>query len=56
MAKAAEKKKQKKPNKAEQYERFQQAARELGLDDEQSAETFESAFRKIVPPKRKSGR
>jgi hypothetical protein len=41
-----------KPSKKSQYERFQQTVRELGVDDEQSAETFERAFSKIVPPKR----
>lgn len=34
------------------HERFQQAARALGFDDQESAETFERAFIKIVPPKR----
>jgi hypothetical protein len=53
MEKAGEKTKQKKPNKKEQYERFQQAARKLGVDDEESAVTFERAFKKIVPPKRR---
>jgi hypothetical protein len=33
---------------------FQQTARELGVDDEESAEQFEAAFRKIVPPKPRS--
>jgi hypothetical protein len=33
----------------EQYERFREAARELGTDE--SEEAFERAFRKIVPPK-----
>ena len=32
-----------------QYERFREAARELGVDD--SPETFDREFRKIVPPK-----
>jgi hypothetical protein len=53
MEKIATKKKQKeKASKKEQYERFQQTARELGVDDEKSAEAFERAFMKIVPPKR----
>jgi len=52
MAKAAKQKTAAKPkNKREQYERFQQAARDLGVDDEQSAEAFEKAFKKIVPPR-----
>lgn len=38
--------------KQAQYERFQQTARELGVDDEISIESFERAFEKIVPPKR----
>lgn len=33
----------------EQYERFREAARELGTDE--SEEAFERAFRKIVPSK-----
>jgi hypothetical protein len=56
MAKTGAKKKQKKPNKAEQYERFQQTVRELGVDDEESAKNFERAFSKIVPPKRSAPR
>ncbi len=44
--------KQKKPNKKEQYERFRETARELGIDDEESGEAFEIAFKKIIPPKR----
>jgi hypothetical protein len=36
----------------EQYERFRQAARELGTDE--SEEAFERAFRKVVPPKASS--
>ncbi len=32
-----------------QYERFREAARELGTDD--SPEAFDRAFGKIVPPK-----
>jgi hypothetical protein len=52
MAKAATDKKQKrKPSKADQYERFRQTAREHGVDNEESAQEFERAFRKIVPPK-----
>jgi hypothetical protein len=49
MAKAAKPKATAKPNKKDQYERFQKTARELGVDDEGSAETFERAFEKIVP-------
>jgi hypothetical protein len=53
MAKA-EKQKPTKPSKKDQYERFQKTVRDLGVDDEQSAETFERAFAKIVPPRRSS--
>jgi hypothetical protein len=52
MAKTGAKQKQKKPSKEEQYERFQEAARKLGVDNEESAELFERTFEKIVPPKR----
>jgi hypothetical protein len=56
MEKAATKKKQKpKASKKEQFERFQQVARVLGVDDEKSAEAFEHAFAKIVPPKSRAG-
>jgi hypothetical protein len=37
-----------KPSDKEQYERFRQAARELGTDE--SEEAFERAFRKILRP------
>lgn len=53
MAKA-EKPKPEKPSKKDQYERFQQTARDLGVDDQKSAEAFERAFEKIVPAKRPS--
>ncbi|HLH95237.1 MAG TPA: hypothetical protein VKW08_08965 [Xanthobacteraceae bacterium] len=53
MAKAEKPKKTTKPSKKDQYERFQQTARDLGVDDEESAEAFERAFRKIVPQKTK---
>lgn len=53
MEKAGTKKKQKKPSKTEQYERFKETARELDVDDEESKETFERAFSKIVPPKKR---
>ena len=52
MAKAAKSKSRSKLKKNEQYERFQQTARELGVDDEKSVEAFEQAFRKIVPSKK----
>jgi hypothetical protein len=51
MDKSGEKKPAK-PSKKDQYERFQQTARELGVDDDESAATFERAFKKIVPPKK----
>jgi hypothetical protein len=44
-------KKSPKPSKKDQYERFEQAARDLGVDNEESAQKFERAFDKIVPPK-----
>ena len=50
MAKA-EKPKPAKPNKKDQYERFQQTARDLGIDEAEGAEAFERAFEKIVPAK-----
>jgi hypothetical protein len=53
MEKRGEKSQQKKPSKKAQYERFQQTARDLGVDDEQSAQTFERAFEKIMPPRKK---
>ncbi len=40
-----------KPSKKEQYERFKETARELTIDDKNSAQEFERAFGKIVPPK-----
>jgi hypothetical protein len=51
MAKAATPKA--KPSKKDQYERFQNTARDLGVDDEESAQKFERAFEKIVPPRTK---
>lgn len=54
MAKAATPKATAKPSKKEQYERFEKAARDLGVDDEASAEEFERSFAKIVPPKSRS--
>jgi hypothetical protein len=47
----ASKKQKRKPSKNKQYERFQKTARDLGVDNEQSAKAFERAFVKIVPPK-----
>jgi hypothetical protein len=49
MAKAATPKT--KPSKKDQYERFQETARDLGVDDEESAQRFERVFEKIVPPR-----
>jgi hypothetical protein len=42
-----------KPSKKDQFERFQETARDLGVDNEESAEAFEQAFSKVVPPKRR---
>ncbi len=50
MAKAVAKKRGPKKSDKEQYERFVQAARKLGLNE--SMEDFTVKFRKIVPPKR----
>jgi hypothetical protein len=38
-------------SKKDQYERFQQTARDLGIDDKEGATAFEDAFAKIVPAK-----
>jgi hypothetical protein len=54
MEKVGTNKKTKKPSKKDQYERFQEAARDLGVDDEESAKTFERAFKRIVPERRRS--
>jgi hypothetical protein len=54
MARTAKRKTAAKPRgKKDQYERFQQAARDLGVDDDKSVEKFERTFGKIVPPKRR---
>jgi len=52
MAKAEKQKKTAAPSKKRQYERFVEIARKFHVDDEKSAESFELAFKKIVPPKR----
>jgi hypothetical protein len=52
MARAAKPKTAAKPSKKDQYERFQKTARDLGVDDEESARQFERAFEKIVPARR----
>jgi hypothetical protein len=50
MAKHGTKPKPKrKLSKKVQYERFLETARKLGVDE--TSETFEHAFRKIVPPR-----
>ena len=51
MERAAEKQK-KRPKKTdkEQFERFREAARKLGVNE--SMEDFQVKFRKIVPPKK----
>jgi len=54
MADAVKPKTAAKPkSKNDLYERFQQTARDLGVDDESSAERFERAFEKLVPAKRR---
>jgi hypothetical protein len=50
----AKKKPKRKPGKKAQYERFQQTARELGIDDDEAEKKFVRAFEKIVPPKKRS--
>jgi hypothetical protein len=50
MAKAVAKKKRPKKTDKEQYERFVEAARKLGVNE--SMEDFTVKFRKIVRPKR----
>ena len=51
MEKVGTKKPNLKPSKKDQYERFQQTARDLGIDEAEGAEAFERAFEKIVPSK-----
>jgi hypothetical protein len=53
MEETGTKQKQKKPSKKDQYERFQEAARKLGVDNEDGGQAFEAAFAKIVPTRRK---
>jgi hypothetical protein len=50
--KKAASKAKRKPSDKDQYERFRQAARELGTDE--SEEAFDRAFRKIIVEKKKS--
>jgi hypothetical protein len=56
MAKADTSKAKPKPSKKDQYERFQKTARDLGVDDSESAGRFERAFEKIVPVKMRKDR
>jgi hypothetical protein len=50
MGKAGEKQKRTPKNRDKrEYERFVETARKLGCDENE--ETFERAFKKIVPPK-----
>jgi hypothetical protein len=51
MARAEKPKAKPKPSKKTQYGRFVETARQLGADENE--ESFERAFRKIVPPKHK---
>jgi hypothetical protein len=51
MAKAVKPKKTAKPNKKDQYGRFLETVRDLGIDEQKSREAFEQAFKKIVPPR-----
>ncbi len=50
MAKVVAKKKRLKRTDKEQFERFQQAARKLGVNE--SMEDFTVKFQKIIPPKK----
>jgi hypothetical protein len=53
MGKAGEKQKRKpKITDKQQYERFVETARKLGCDE--SEESFDKTFRRIVPPKRRA--
>jgi hypothetical protein len=54
MAKAEKLKAAAKPSKKNQYGRFLETVRNLGIDEQKSREAFERAFEKIVPPKRPS--
>jgi hypothetical protein len=50
MEKVGTKKRQKrKLSKANQYERFLETVRRLGIDEQKSRESFERTFEKIVP-------
>jgi hypothetical protein len=51
MAKVVAKKKRPKRTDKEQYERFAQAARKLGVNE--SIEDFQVKFHRIVPPKKR---
>jgi hypothetical protein len=50
--KAKRKRESLKSTDEEQSEQFKQTARKLGVDE--SGESFERAFKKLVPPKRRS--
>jgi hypothetical protein len=52
MAKAVAKKKRPTKTDKEQFERFKEAARKLGVNE--SMEDFTVRFRKIVPPRRRA--
>jgi len=56
MAQKAKKKRNPELTDKKQSERFKETARELGVDNEESAQAFERAFKKLVPerpPKRR---
>jgi len=53
MEKPGAKQKPKKPSKKDQYGRFLETVRDLGIDERKSRESFERAFEKVVPPKRR---
>ncbi len=50
--KAKQKRNGQKNTDKKQFERFKEAARTLGVDE--SGDTFERVFEKIVPPKRQT--
>jgi hypothetical protein len=52
MAKAVAKQKKPKKTDKQQFERFVETARKLGVNE--SMEDFQVKFRKIIPPKRAS--
>jgi hypothetical protein len=52
MAAKEKKKTKSKTTDREQSERFEKAARDLGIEEHEAAKAFERAFSKIVPAKK----